>query len=302
MLDDGTRADRPPDRRSEGGHGGTPRPEDPPWSASRPAREDFDRPSSARVHDYLLGGAVNGAVDRELALELTAREPHVVDMARENRSFLRRAVDFLARAGVDQFLDLGSGIPSRGNVHEVARRVDPSARIAYVDVDPVAVGHGEALLASTPRTSTTLADLRDVDAVLTAPSVTRTLDLSRPVALCLFSVLQHVPDADDPAGVVRRYLDVLAPGSAVALSHVCDDDVRFDVPGLSRITGAYARGAMHPRTLRDIAPMLSGVDLVAPGLVWASLWRPDPAPRVRGVTCGHRAGVGFRGHAVHPAG
>lgn len=262
-----------------------------PWHPRGPAPEDLERPSSARVYDYLLGGTVNGRVDREFGIELTRHEPVVADIARESRSFLRRAVGFLAADGFDQFLDLGSGIPSRGNVHEVASRARPGARVAYVDVDPVAVGHGETLLASAPEASITLADLRDVDAVLTAPGVADVLDLSRPVALCLFSVLQHVADADDPAAIVARYLAALAPGSALALSHVTADDPRIDIATVRRLTTAYARGPMRPRSREEVAELVAPVDLVDPGLVWAGLWRPE-APRA-GITCGHRAAVGY---------
>lgn len=264
-----------------------------PWRSRSGAGEDFERPSSARVYDYLLGGAVNGEVDRALGREFARHEPVVVGMARESRSFLRRAVGFLAHAGVDQFLDLGSGIPSMGNVHEVARRLSPTARVAYVDVDPVAVGRGETSLAGDPGSSITLADLRDVDGVLGAPGVTDTLDLSRPVALTLFSVLQHVPDADDPAGLLRRYLAALAPGSALALSHVTDDDPRVDVASIGRLTGAYARGAMQPRSLAEVEPLVAAVDLVEPGLGWSGMWRPEVPPR-EDLVCGHHAAVGFR--------
>lgn len=255
--------------------------------------EDFDRPSSARVYDFLLGGSVNGAVDRELGRALTLAEPVVVGIVRENRAFLRRAVTHLARAGLDQFLDLGSAIPSMGNVHEVARRVDPAARVAYVDVDPVAVEHARALLAGTTDVTITHADLRDPDAVLDAPAVAATLDLSRPVALCLFSVLQHVPDADRPGDVVRRYLDRLAPGSAVAVSHLTSDDVRLDMPAVTELTGAYSRGPVTPRSAAEITAMLEGLELVDPGVVWAARWHPDGEPAT-GVASGHRVGVGFR--------
>jgi len=288
----------PPLPRSAADDAPPPAGERTPWQQPRAVPEDFGRPSSARVFDFLLGGAVNGAVDRELGLELARHEPVVVEMARESRSFLRRAVAHLAAAGIDQFLDLGSGIPSMGNVHEVARRVNPAARVAYVDVDPVAAGHGQTLLAEVAGSTFTLADLRDVDAVLAAPGVRDTLDPSRPVGLCLFSVLQHVPDADDPAGIVRRYLDALAPGSTLALSHASADDDAVDMGTLSRLTGAYARGAMRPRSREEIGALLAGVELVEPGLGWAGQWRPDQRPPGR-PSCGHLAAVGARPAGAH---
>ncbi len=258
--------------------------------------EDFDRPSSARVYDFLLGGSAHGAVDRDLGRELILAEPLVVAIARENRSFLRRAVTALVEAGIDQFLDLGSGIPAVGSTHEVARRVDPSVRVAYVDVDPVAVAHGELLLAHEQGLATSWGDLRDPDSVLGLPGVSEVLDLSRPVGLLMLSVLQHVPDTEDPAGIVGRYLARLAPGSAVALSHLTGDDRRIDIAALRRLTRAYPRGTLTPRSLPEVAALVSGVDLIDPGLVYAAQWRPEhrlTRGPVREPCCGHRAAVGF---------
>ena len=175
----------------------------------RLAEDDLERPSSARVYDSLLGGTSHGSVDRHLGRELIDAEPLVLPIVRENRSFLRRAVTFLARAGIDQFLDLGSGIPTMGNTHEVARRVVPDARVAYVDVDPVAVAHGELLLGRTAGVTVSRGDLRRADDVLGTPAVRDVLDLDRPVGLLMFSVLQHVPDGEEARAVVAEYLSQL---------------------------------------------------------------------------------------------
>lgn len=268
-----------------------------PWSSGVPEPGDFDRPSSARVYDFLLGGTSHGAVDRVLGRDLMRAEPLVESIARENRSFLRRAVTFLAHAGIDQFLDLGSGIPTMGNTHEVARRVRPDARVAYVDIDPVAVAHGELLLGPGTRgISVTHADLRHPEAVLAATSVTEVLDLDRPVAVLMFSVLQHVPDADDPAGVVAGYLSRTVPGSALAVSHFSGDDPRVDSEAIRRLTHAYPGGTATPRSGAELAAIIGDVELVEPGLVYAAQWRPEDR-RHQGpldtACCGHRAAVGF---------
>ena len=266
------------------------------WSRPASRSEDFDRPTSARVYDFLLGGSAHGAVDRDLGRELIRAEPLVVAIARENRSFLRRAVTALVEAGIDQFLDLGSGIPTVGSTHEIARRIDPSVRVAYVDVDPVAVAHGELLLAQEQGLTASWGDLRDPERVLAAPGVAGLLDLSRPVALLMFSVLQHVPDTDDPPAIVRRYLSRLAAGSALALSHLTDDDPRIHMAALRRLTEAYPRGSMTPRSRSEVAAMVAGVELLDPGLVYAAQWRPEHRLAhgpLREPCCGHRAAVGF---------
>lgn len=267
------------------------------WPFGPPGTANFDIPSSARVYDFLLGGTSHGAVDRVMGRDLARAEPLVVSVVRENRSFLRRAVTFLARAGIDQFLDLGSGIPTMGNTHEVARRVNPDARVAYVDIDPVAVAHGELLLGeAAPGVSVTQADLRDPEKVLAAPAVAGVLDFARPVGVLMFSVLQHVSAADDPAAVVSGYVSEVAPGSALAVSHLSADDPRIDMDAILGPTSAYRSGRATTRSAAELAALIAGVELVEPGLVFAAQWRPD-ARRHRGPLaepcCGHRAAVGF---------
>lgn len=255
-----------------------------------PVPEEFERPSSARVYDYLLGGAAHGAVDRRLGDELIRTSGDVVTLARENRAFLRRAVRFLLAAGVDQFLDLGSGIPTMGNVHEVIARSRSTARVAYTDVDSIAATHGQALLATVPTASYSSVDVADVDAVLAAPGVAGLLDRRRRVGLLAFSVLQHVPDA---AGLVERYLARLAPGSALAVSHFTADDLRATTH-VERLTARYAHSTPRARTRDEVARIVAPVDLVAPGLVWAGDWRPEPGrPPAPTAPRGHWAAVGF---------
>ena len=265
---------------------------EPPAPVAGPTPEEFERPSSARVYDYLLGGAAHGAVDRALGDRLKHSQPGVVELARENRAFLRRAVRFLLAAGIDQFLDLGSGVPTMGNVHEVVARSRSGARVAYTDVDSIAALHGQHLLAALPTATYTAVDIADVDAVLASPGIAGLLDLRRPVGLLAFSVLQHV--RRDAAGLVEDYLGRLAPGSALALSHFTDDDPRTG-PWIEAETAAYPRAMPRPRSRVEVAALLAGVDLVDPGVVWAGEWRPEPGrPAGAGDARGHWVAVGFR--------
>ncbi|MEJ2867028.1 SAM-dependent methyltransferase [Actinomycetospora sp. OC33-EN08] len=258
---------------------------------SGPAPEEFERPSSARVYDYLLGGAAHGAVDRRLGDEL-ARSGDIVALVRENRAFLRRAVRFLLAAGIDQFLDLGSGVPTMGNVHEVVARARARALVAYTDVDSIAAMHGHQLVAAVPTATYSAVDVTDVDAVLTAPGVAGLLDLRRPVGLLAFSVLQHV--RDDAAALVAAYLDRLAPGSALAVSHYTADGPRASA-AVERLTAQYVHSTPRARTREQVAEIVAGVDLVDPGLVWAGDWRPEAGrPPGPGDARGHWAAVGFR--------
>ncbi|MEV0679719.1 SAM-dependent methyltransferase [Actinosynnema sp. NPDC050436] len=238
-----------------------------------PAAVDLDVPSSARVYDYLLGGGHNFAADRAVAEELAGVLP-VRDMARMNRSFLRRAVQALVAEGVTQFLDLGSGIPTVGNVHEVAQEADPACRVVYVDFEPVAVTHAELLLAANPGATALLADLRGPEAVLDAPGTRLLIDLDRPVGVLAVSVLHFVPDRDDPWGVLARYRDRLAPGSFLALSHFTSDRMPREAAAGVGIFGRSAE-RVTPRSRADVLALLDGFDLVEPGLVCTPEWRPE---------------------------
>ena len=263
-----------------------------PDPAPAATAEEFERPSSARVYDYLLGGAAHGAVDRALGDRLKRYQPGVVELARENRAFLRRAVRFLLATGIDQFLDLGSGVPTMGNVHEVVARSRSAARVAYTDVDSIAALHGQHLLAALPTATYTAVDVTDVDAVLSSPGIAGLLDPRRPVGLLAFSVLQHV--REDAAGLVADYLDRLAPGSALALSHFTADDPRTG-SGIEAEVAAYPRTAPVTRSYAEVKALAGVVDLVDPGLVWADEWRPEPGrPAGAADVRGHWAAVGFR--------
>lgn len=239
---------------------------------------DLTLPNVARMYDYLLGGAHNFAPDRELADRLVAAEPALVPGVRATRSFVRRAVTACAERGVDQFLDLGSGVPTVGNVHEVARRHLPGARVAYVDHEPVAVHHSREILQGVEGVTITQADLRDPGTVLRAPTVTEVIDFDRPVAVLMLAVLHFVPD--DVSALVAAYRAVMVPGSALAISH---GSVDWDDPDLARSMRARRdayRDSSEPLTSRsrgEITALFADAELVEPGLVDVVDWRPDSA-------------------------
>src|SRR5216683_125965 len=239
----------------------------------RPA--DDEGPNIARVYDYMLGGSHNFAADRVSAEELLARWPDARETMRFNRAFLGRAVRHLAgQAGIRQFLDIGSGIPTMGNVHEIARQAAPGSRIAYVDNDAVAVLHSRAILDRDERAVAIEGDLRRPGEILEHPALRAMLDLSRPVALLLVAVLHFFPDADDPAALVAGLRDALAPGSYVVISHGTTDSQPEHV---ADAMGHYARttAPFQPRSHAQILRFFHGFDLIEPCLVRAPLWWPD---------------------------
>jgi SAM-dependent methyltransferase len=264
--------------------------------ARRAARIDVERPSQARIYDYLLGGSLNFAADRAVARQLISMVPDAPLVAQANRAFLRRAVRFLVDAGVRQFLDIGSGVPTRGNVHEVARQAAPESRVVYVDIDPAAVAHSRQLLAGDQQTVAIEEDARRPERILGHPEVRALLDLSRPVAILLISVLHFISDSDDPAGLLRLLRDALPPGSYLAISHITADD-RPDTG--AAVTAANRAGAVFaaPRRRADLERFFAGFELVEPGLVGVRQWRPD-SPENSGLDpqqlCMY-AGVGWRG-------
>jgi SAM-dependent methyltransferase len=235
---------------------------------------DVDRPSQARIYDYLLGGSLNFASDREAARELIAMVPDVPLVAQANRAFLRRSVRFLVDAGIRQFLDIGSGVPTRGNVHEIA----PEARVMYVDIDPVAVAHSQAILAGNDRVGVLREDLRQPAQIMRHPEIRGLLDLTRPVALLVVSVVHFIADSDDPIGILGTLRDAVAPGSYLALSHVTTDG-RSHVPAASP-NGARSDTFARPRRPAEVERFFAGFDLVDPGLVPVEHWRPDTPERV----------------------
>ncbi|MFC4907655.1 SAM-dependent methyltransferase [Actinomadura gamaensis] len=232
--------------------------------------------TAARMYDYYLGGKDNFAVDREAAERVLAAAPEVRPIAVENRRFLQRGVRYLAEQGVTQFLDIGTGLPTQGNVHQIAQEHDPTARVVYVDNDPIVLVHARALLSTDSATRVVTADLRDPDEVLDAAA--GLLDLSRPFALLMAAVLHFVPDEDRPHELVARYRDVLPSGSHLLLSHVTGDTR----PQSSAGAAAAYRNTRNPATLRtveQIAAFFGDFALVEPGLVPVPEWRPDtPAP------------------------
>lgn len=238
---------------------------------------DISRPHPARVYDYHIGGKTNFAPDRELAERFIAVAPQTSVTALDNRAFLGRAVRYLGEQGIDQFLDIGTGIPAPGNTHEVAQALNPNACVAYVDNDPIVLAHARALMptGAVGRTVFLQADLRDPDKILSDPTVCDVIDFSRPVGLLLMAIMHYIDDEEDPAGLVRRFTDALAPGSFVALSHTTTD---FMPPITGEAVTAVNDEAefMLLRPYDRILPFFGDHELVEPGLVQALMWRPDP--------------------------
>jgi len=254
-----------------------------------PDEIDTSRPHPARMYDYYLGGKNHFAADRETAdkMVVSARIS-----ARENRGFLGRAVRYLAgEAGITQFLDIGSGLPTTGNVHEIAQAVAPESRVVYVDNDPLVLAHARALLTSSPegRTAYIRADLRDPGAVLSAPVTGEVLDFGQPVALVLAAVLHFVPDEYQPVRILAELVDALPPGSYLIASHATGEHVAESAEASA--TRAYRSSGVpwQPRDSGDFARLaFASLDLVPPGVVLVSEWRPDrlgPRPTPSEVNC-----------------
>ncbi|MGH3245251.1 MAG: SAM-dependent methyltransferase [Trebonia sp.] len=239
---------------------------------------DTSRPHSARMYDYYLGGKDNFAIDRETA-EITLRSlPLLRDGVRENRKFLARAVSYLtAEAGIRQFLDIGTGLPSANNTHEVAQGIAPDSHIVYADHDPLVLAYARALLTSHEAGATAYieADLREPEKILADPVVRDTLDFGRPVALMLIAILHFIADDDDPAGIVAALLAALPPGSYLVASHISPDHDPAGVAGAQR---AYRASGVttQSRTAEEFGRVcFDGLDLVPPGITLVSEWRPD---------------------------
>ncbi|MGI5238454.1 SAM-dependent methyltransferase [Dactylosporangium sp. CA-139066] len=237
---------------------------------------DTARASAARVYNVYLGGEQNFAVDRAFADQMIATVPEVPIVARLNRAFLRRAVQACARAGVEQFLDIGSGIPDRDSTLDFAAAVRPDSRVVYLDFEPVAVERGRAALAGEPRARMGYADLRDPEGVLGSPEVAELLDLSRPVALLMLGVLHYVADEEHPRAIVTRYRDAVAPGSYLVVSHGTDDGRPEPVRDMIDLTAAESQNPAYMRGRAEIAAFLDGFQLLAPGVVYLPDWRPEP--------------------------
>ncbi|MFD7903324.1 SAM-dependent methyltransferase [Kitasatospora sp. NPDC059747] len=234
-------------------------------------------PHSARMYDYYLGGFTNFAADREAAGQALAIAPWLRAAARANRAFVHRSTRALALAGIDQFLDIGTGIPTSPNLHETAQGVNPRARVVYADNDPIVLSHAQALLASTPegRTAYVEADVTDPVGLLAAPGLRETLDLARPVALSLNALFHFVPDAHGAREVVEHLKSALAPGSALVMTHVSPEFAPEEVARLIHIYAA-AGTATQPRTRAEFTRFFDGWTLIAPTIVPTPRWRPAP--------------------------
>jgi hypothetical protein len=246
----------------------------------RPARLDIGVPHSARIYDYWLGGKDNFAVDRAVGDQIIAAVPAVPMMVRANRSWMLRTVRYLAReAGIRQFLDIGTGIPTTPNLHECAQQIAPDSRVLYVDNDPLVLAHARALLTSTSegRCDYLDADVRDISRVLTSPELSATIDSSQPVGIMCASVLMLLGDAEDPWGIVARLRDWAPQGSYLAISHPTADR---DPAAVAAVAATTSRVGITfvPRTRDKIAEMFDGWQMVEPGLVPVLAWRPDETP------------------------
>jgi hypothetical protein len=234
-----------------------------------------DKPNPARMYDYALGGYHNFEVDRIAFEESLKVFPDGRLVVQANRAFLRRAINFMLDQGIDQFLDIGSGIPTVGNVHEVVQARNPKAPVVYVDIDPIAVFHSKALLKDNALATALQADARDTEAILNHPEVKRLLDLERPLGVLLVAVLNFVLDNDEARGVVSRLRDAVTPGSYIAIGHAFSEPLPQEV--VDRLEEIYA-GSDNPggfRTRKQIERLFEGLEVVEPGIVLTPLWRPE---------------------------
>jgi hypothetical protein len=237
---------------------------------------DTTKASIARVYDWWLGGEHNFRVDQDAARAMIAVEPRARSIARAYRDFLIRAVHYLAgEAGIRQFLDIGSGIPTERNVHEVAQETAPGARVVYVDNDDVAVAHSKLLLDGNPDATVIHADLRDPQAILDHPETRRLIDFNEPVALLLAAVLHFIPDSEDPGRILATLREPLAPGSYIAISHACTDSIPNMAESYASAYRSRVSASSTFRSREEIAGLFAGSQLLEPGLVWIPEWRPD---------------------------
>jgi hypothetical protein len=247
---------------------------------SEPPPFDTSVAHQARVYDYLLGGKDNYAADRAVAEATLKVNPDLAPSAHANRAFLGRVIRYLAgEAGIRQFLDIGTGIPTAGNTHQVAQEVAPESRVVYVDYDPIVLAHARALLVSSDAGATEYidADLRDTQVIL--DQAARLLDFTKPVAVTLISILHAIPDGDDPHAIVARLLGAVPSGSYLAISHMGAD--LMPARTLREMDEVWKRGSQQqytPRRRDQVERFFDGTRLVAPGLVRVEEWHPEPAP------------------------
>jgi SAM-dependent methyltransferase len=243
----------------------------PDWA---PENADVTKASAARMYDYYLGGAHNFAVDRELARMALALVPDGQLIAQANRAFLHRAVQYLLAQGVRQFIDIGSGIPTAGNVHEIAQREAPESRVLYVDHDPVAVAHSELILHGNRGARVLHADLRRPEEIIDAPMLAELLDLSQPVGVLMVAVLHFVSESDRPDDAIKQFRDLVSPGSYLAISQGTGESRTAETKQAAELY----RSTDTPVTFRSreqVRELFQGWELVEPGVVWVSEWRPD---------------------------
>lgn len=250
-----------------------------PDSAAYGPRElDLNAPSAARAYDYFLGGEHNFAKDREFAEQVRQVVSWVPNVARLNRSFLNRVVRFYLDEGIRQFLDIGSGIPTVGNVHEIAQSRVPDARVVYVDYEPIAYTYARQLLADNPHATIIQCDIRDHESILDHPETRALIDFSEPLGLLMVGVLLFIGPDDRPGELVRRYRERLAPGSYLAISHIADEEAGPQLrEEVARLVAAYAHADEHVyvRTKAEITSWFDGMELVPPGVTFLPDWRPD---------------------------
>ncbi|MER7570004.1 SAM-dependent methyltransferase [Streptomyces sp. NPDC048523] len=260
----------------------------PSWA---PPEVDIDKPSIARVYDYWVGGSHNFPADVAVAKSIADKNPLLPRTLRSNRAFLRRAVKELTALGIDQFLDIGSGIPTEGNVHEVALENNGDSRVLYVDIDPVAVAHGKAILAGHPQAASLLGDLRKPGDIFASKEI-ELIDFSRPVALIFAAVLHFVSDADDPKGMLREFTAKLAPGSYVVISHagMNNKPAPQEVPASAQETYVRNVSEVYWRDTAEVTDLFEGLELIEPGVVPVPLWRIGPQ--------GDPEGFGAEAHAL----
>ncbi|MFC8347076.1 SAM-dependent methyltransferase [Streptomyces sp. NPDC057280] len=250
---------------------------------------DTSRPHPARIYDYLLGGKDHYEVDQEAGDRLVSVAPEARIGVRANRAFLQRAVQYVVGSGVRQILDVGTGLPTSPNVHEIANAAAPDVRVAYVDNDPIVKRHGDALLSRSGSTSIVLADLRDPRSIVDHPDVRRVIDFDEPVALLLVAILHFVTAAEKPAEIVAALRDALPAGSFLVLSHATGDFAeRSDAQAVYK----NATATMNLRTRAEVERLFDGFELVEPGLTQVPFWRPDTPPPAGAEQIGFYGGVG----------
>ncbi|RSN54380.1 hypothetical protein DMH01_36155 [Amycolatopsis sp. WAC 04182] len=243
-----------------------------------PEGVDIRVPSAARVYDWLLGGSHNFDADRAVGEKVMAVLPSGRQVAASNRAFLRRAVQYMVGQGITRFLDLGSGIPAVGNVHEIAQGMDPGCQVVYVDYDKVAVAHSRLILDGNPNAAVVEEDLCEPQAVLNSAAVRALLDVDEPIGLLMVAVFHFIPDSLRPAEIVAHYREALPAGSLVALSHLTADHAPREMAAVTEAM-KNSRDPMYFRPYADVAALFDGLELVEPGVVSAPLWHPEPGLR-----------------------